>query len=232
MVIFTALNIFTIRLHSQENKEELIVISERVGAVLDLEERNTCGLFPTINGFKSATLVKFSNGKYFLKVAYQDETTKEEKEIRYPQNESTIEEFRKQIESIYAPALPDSISKEIDTRILKYIEGQWQIQSIVRIGDNDPDTGDTLSGFGDGYWLESGHFLFWGYSGPKNKYVSLYSANDNKFKRVLTDQADFFEPDSIKKKIRLEADFECYRSDFFSTSRMVYFEIFHSHDHV
>ena len=82
-----------------KEKDEIIIISDLVGEVIDLEERNKYGLFPYIEGFQSAILIKEPDGKYAFKVTYQDETSDEEKVKSIYQKESLIYQIRARIEN-------------------------------------------------------------------------------------------------------------------------------------
>jgi hypothetical protein len=67
------------QIYAQKVVGDTIVISNRVGKVIDLKERNTYKLFSEINGFKLAVWLKLTNESYVLKITYQDETNSEEK---------------------------------------------------------------------------------------------------------------------------------------------------------
>ena len=56
-----------------------VIISDRVGEEIDLEERNKYSFFTDIKGFHSAVLHKLPDGNYAFKTTYQDETTGETK---------------------------------------------------------------------------------------------------------------------------------------------------------
>lgn len=81
-----------------KEKDGTIIISDRVGAVIDLEERNRYGLFHSTEGFQSAVLYKEPDGRYTLKVTYIDETIGIEKIQLIYQDESTLYRIRAQIE--------------------------------------------------------------------------------------------------------------------------------------
>ena len=82
------------RLYAQEEEGEIVIISERVGEKIDLEERNKYNLFPAIKGFQSAVLLNLLDGSYVLKIIYLDETTGEEKVKRIPRSEWNIKRYR------------------------------------------------------------------------------------------------------------------------------------------
>ena len=86
--------------YAQEEEGEIIVVSERVGEVIDIKERNRYNLFPDIKGFKSAVLLKLPDGRYVLKITYTDEITGKEKVMRLPRNELTIRQYRIKIDGI------------------------------------------------------------------------------------------------------------------------------------
>jgi hypothetical protein len=83
------------RIDAQEEDGDIIIINERVGKVIDLEERNKFILFPGIKGFKSAVFLKSVNGSYIVKITYNDDTTGEEKIKKIPQTESSIMRYRR-----------------------------------------------------------------------------------------------------------------------------------------
>ncbi|UCE18094.1 MAG: hypothetical protein JSV84_14720 [Gemmatimonadota bacterium] len=86
------------RVCAQKEEGEIVVISERVGESIDVEERNTYGLFPTFEGFQSAVLLRLPDESYILKITYLDETTGEEKVKRIPEVESRIENYIEHID--------------------------------------------------------------------------------------------------------------------------------------
>lgn len=79
-------------------KSEAIVVSERVGRVINLEERNKYSLFIDIKRFQSAVLLKLPDGRYILKITYLDETMGEIGIKLLPQTESQILKLREHIE--------------------------------------------------------------------------------------------------------------------------------------
>ncbi|UCD05302.1 MAG: hypothetical protein JSV98_09330 [candidate division WOR-3 bacterium] len=60
--------------HSLIEREQPIVVSERVGDVIDAKERDQFGLFPAVEGFQEARFYRFREGGYALEI-----TTAEEK---------------------------------------------------------------------------------------------------------------------------------------------------------
>ena len=83
LFIFVILSIIILvlsnRLLAQEKEGEIIIFSERVGEVIDQEERNRYGLFSLIKGFQSAVLFKYDDGTYSFKIVYLDEASGEER---------------------------------------------------------------------------------------------------------------------------------------------------------
>ncbi len=80
-----------------ENKEKVIVISERVGEVIDAEERERFGLWPEIKGFKSAVFLQLSDGSYVADITYEEDG--EEKKSGIPQSELSIASLKEYIEN-------------------------------------------------------------------------------------------------------------------------------------
>lgn len=81
-----------------EDKEKVIVISEKVGEVIDAEERERFGLWPAIKGFKSAVFLQLSDGSYVAEVTYEKDG--EEKKARTPQSEIAIKSLKSYIEKV------------------------------------------------------------------------------------------------------------------------------------
>ncbi len=91
--IFLYINIVLFSLsqiYAQEKEGEIIIISERVGEVIDSEEREKFILFNSVAGFQSAVYFKTDDSRYFLKITYQDEETGELKVRLVQQAEASI----------------------------------------------------------------------------------------------------------------------------------------------
>ena len=86
------------QLCAQKEEGEIIVLSERVGEVIDLEERNRFNLFSAVNNFRSAILLKLQDGSYAFKITYVEETTGEEKIKWMAQTELEILTIREYID--------------------------------------------------------------------------------------------------------------------------------------
>jgi len=83
------------RIDAQEEEYgDIIIISKRVGKVIDPEERKEFNLFPAIKGFKSAIFLKSVNGSYFVKITYIDDTTGKEKIKKFPRTEANIMRYK------------------------------------------------------------------------------------------------------------------------------------------
>ena len=86
-------------LAAQEEEGEIIIISERVGKEIDQEENDKFKIFEGVKGFQSAVYIKLPDGRYFLKIIYQDEKTGEIKISRVLQSEIisiALKKFRQQ----------------------------------------------------------------------------------------------------------------------------------------
>ena len=92
-IVFLSFN----QLYAQE--EEIIIISDEVGEVIDLEERSKYNLFPAVKGFQSAVFLKLSDENYVLKITYLD-SENEQKVKRIPQSESRINYFKTRIDHV------------------------------------------------------------------------------------------------------------------------------------
>jgi len=104
------------RIYAQE-KGKIIVISERIGEVIDLEERNKYKLFLASEGFIQAVLLKLPDGSYVFKITHLDETTGEEKIQSMSQTELQIINIRKYINSYEEINVPEPPLKRVDEEI-------------------------------------------------------------------------------------------------------------------
>jgi hypothetical protein len=101
LVAFTPLLIFnmlSLGVLCGEEHEKVIVINEKVGEVIDKEERRRYKLFPQIENFTSAVFLKLQDGSYAAEVTYEEEG--EEKKRRIPQSESAIISLSNHIEEV------------------------------------------------------------------------------------------------------------------------------------
>jgi len=81
-----------------EENEKVIIISEKVGEVIDVEERDRYTLFPQIEGFKSAVFLQLSDGSFVAEVTYEEDGVK--KKERILQSEMAIESLKNYIEKV------------------------------------------------------------------------------------------------------------------------------------
>ena len=87
-------------LFAQEKESERVIISEKLGDVIDLEERNKYKLFMATKNFKSAILLKLNDENYAFKIIYLDDVTGEENIKWIPRTESEIKSIRILIDKI------------------------------------------------------------------------------------------------------------------------------------
>jgi len=59
-------------LPAQATEGEPFVVSDVVGNVIDVEERNRYGLFPEIEGSHSAAFFRIREGSYLVKITCRD----------------------------------------------------------------------------------------------------------------------------------------------------------------
>src|SRR4030042_6799410 len=86
-------------LYAQTDEVGIVILSEKLGEVIDLEERNAYKLFPAVKGFKSAILYKLPDGTYDFEIIHIDESTGEEIQYRINRSQSQINQLRDHIES-------------------------------------------------------------------------------------------------------------------------------------
>ena len=90
-------------LTAQEEAGEIIIISERVGEIIDQQERDKYKLFQEVKGFQSAVFLKFPDNRCILKIIYKDEQMDELKVDRVEQSEESINKIRDSIRKIQTP---------------------------------------------------------------------------------------------------------------------------------
>lgn len=106
------------QLYAQDEEGEIVIISEHVGEIIDLEERNTYNLFPDIEGFKSAVFLILPDRSYVLKITRVDETSGEERIIRIPIEERDIKKYAIKIDA--NPSILESTHTEEHQFIINY----------------------------------------------------------------------------------------------------------------
>ena len=83
---------------TQEQEGEIIIISERVGEVIDLEEREKFNLFRFAEGFQSATLFKLPDSSYVWKITCLDSITGEQPVLQFPTTKIEIDRLSQHID--------------------------------------------------------------------------------------------------------------------------------------
>jgi hypothetical protein len=84
------------QLFAQDREGEVIIISQRVGEMIDRGERNYYQLFPDIEGFQSAIFTHLPNNTYELKITYHRDNAVRMRFLKL--SESEIKEIRKSID--------------------------------------------------------------------------------------------------------------------------------------
>jgi len=120
IIVFSSFN----RLLAQENEDKTIIISQRVGAVIDLEERNYFKLFPGIKGFQSAKFFQLPDSTFKVKLTYLEDQIEKTRFGRL--RESEIKKMRESIDhfeeiqiGIYQPKIGTPTPK---TQLIKVYE--------------------------------------------------------------------------------------------------------------
>lgn len=131
---FIGLSSFCI-LHAQ-TEEKMIVISEKVGEVIDAEERAYFALFEAYKGFKSAVFLELPDSGYVAEITYEENG--EEKKSRLPLNKQSIKSLKNYFKNY----------KEIKPRLLDF---EIKKQKVVRTPFNlGRVAGEILGGIGTG----------------------------------------------------------------------------------
>jgi hypothetical protein len=71
--------------HAQATRGDTITVSERVGCVIDSVERARFGLFPRVNGFRSAVFLRLPDSTYVLRTTAVDSARMTKVVKEYPQ---------------------------------------------------------------------------------------------------------------------------------------------------
>ncbi len=80
-----------------QTQEKVIVISEKVGELIDEQERRLYHLFPWTQGFESAVFLQLPDGSYVAEITFEKDG--EEKKNRISQSKTAITELRNYIEN-------------------------------------------------------------------------------------------------------------------------------------
>ncbi|MEO0142678.1 MAG: hypothetical protein ABIL70_08105 [candidate division WOR-3 bacterium] len=115
---------------SNDNQECLFVISERIGEVLDPEERIYFNLLPGVKNFKSAVFLELPDSSYVIKVIYEKEGEEHELRIRQGKKEITrLKDYLDNYEKIIASK--DSVIPQKKTYKSKTIAVCWSIGATI-----------------------------------------------------------------------------------------------------
>jgi hypothetical protein len=119
-----------------QDKEQVIVISENVGDVVDIEERDRYQLFPQIKGFKSAVFLELSEESFVAEVTYEE--AGEEKKRRIPLSKQAVASLKDYIENVSTGKIPPLASEDVEKdeaeKYTTYSKGELVIIS-ERVGD-------------------------------------------------------------------------------------------------
>jgi len=79
-----------------EVNEKVVIISDKIGELIDIQEREYYNILPAIKNFKSAVFLQLPDSSYILEVKYEKDG--EKKILRIKQTEEDIEKIRYYIE--------------------------------------------------------------------------------------------------------------------------------------
>jgi hypothetical protein len=96
LIASLAIGLFPISVFA-DTGEKVLIISEKLGETIDVEEREKYDLFPATEGFKEAVFLQLENGNIVAEVTYVIDG--EEKKTRIPQSEESINSLRDYIEN-------------------------------------------------------------------------------------------------------------------------------------
>ena len=114
------------QLYAQEEEGEIIIISEKVGEVIDKEEIKNYNLFQGVKGLQTVVFLQLPDGSYVLKATYIDETTGEEKVELTPTSESIIKQYGNRIDQFEEIQL-ESKEKKVEKPPLNGLRIQKEI---------------------------------------------------------------------------------------------------------
>jgi hypothetical protein len=152
--------------------EEVIVISEEVGEVIDAEERERFGLWPEIEGFRSVRFLKLQDGSYVAEVTYEEDGL--ERTDRTPQSESAITSLKNYIEKVSKGEITHIEVEGKKKTVGKYTKGEMVIVS-EKIGESfDEEESKKYSLFTNIPEFESASF----YSIREGILIEIHTEND------------------------------------------------------
>ncbi|MBI4723309.1 MAG: hypothetical protein HY769_10030 [Candidatus Stahlbacteria bacterium] len=100
-----------------ENEEKVIILSDKVGEVIDVIEREHFEFFQDIKGFKSAVLLQLPDSTYVAEIRYEKDGMEEK--TRFQQSEREIEILRDYLDRY------EEISKSDENK--RAFEEKWNI---------------------------------------------------------------------------------------------------------
>lgn len=100
---------------AQDTTGTVVILSEKVGPAIDLEERNYYGMFSGVQHFESAVLLQMPDSSYLFKIITKNIVDSSKKVILFSQSKEALESIRHIIETyngIVHEAPPSPISKK------------------------------------------------------------------------------------------------------------------------
>jgi len=91
----------SVRIVYAQSQEKIIVISDRVGEVIDAEERAHFGLFEAYKGFKSAVFLLLPDSSYVAEITYEENGA--EKKTRLPLSKQSVKSLTDYIDNYGGP---------------------------------------------------------------------------------------------------------------------------------
>ena len=148
-----------------QEEGKTVVVSERVGKIIDLEERNHFKMFSAAKGFQFAVFLQNPDGSYVAKITYEENgVTKERHRVLTREELLNIQEYLDNFEDIqrgtYSIEKYSKTSKDkVKEKVGKGIEvGKWHLSYARTVGPalatNDYYDLFWRSGYGDDIYHE------------------------------------------------------------------------------
>ncbi len=118
------------RLPQEPEAEKVIVLSEKVGETIDLEERNYYWLFLTSENFQSVVILQLPDGSYVLQITEKKEGVRQIRRIMRPIERQTLDKLREYIDNFqeFTPAAVDTFFTPHETLVLGFKKELVSIQ--------------------------------------------------------------------------------------------------------
>jgi hypothetical protein len=130
-------------LSARQMDGDTIVVSEKVGKVIDPEERDRYGLFRSYHGFRSAVLLKKQDGGYVFEVIREDTVAHRDVAVKFSPTEEQVQQLREYIEGPAQKPVPVVLKKHGEWISVGLKDGKKVEGELLAAGDGRLFLGDS-----------------------------------------------------------------------------------------